>query len=123
AANRFRAARSPFSASVRFGGTMSRRRAWMPALARWAAMPLPMTPAPITPTRRIGFVMQKTSRLGVGRYSFSGPPQCASLFAGDPPRRARTAPRAREFCVAVALGRALGSIEDDLYRSLRIGHL
>ena len=38
------------------GGTMSRSRTWMPALARWAAMPLPMTPAPMTATRRIGGV-------------------------------------------------------------------
>jgi hypothetical protein len=29
-----------------------------------------MTPAPITPTRRIGFVMQKTSGLGVGAVLF-----------------------------------------------------
>src|ERR1700722_16233352 len=54
AANRFRAARFFFSASVRFGGTMSMSRTSMPALARCAAMPLPMTPAPMTAARRIG---------------------------------------------------------------------
>src|ERR1035438_2321681 len=58
-AKRLRAARSFFSASVRFGGTMSIKRTWMPALARWAAMPLPMTPAPMTAARRIGLRMRR----------------------------------------------------------------
>jgi hypothetical protein len=57
-AKRLRAAGLPSFASLRFGGTMSRSSVSTPALARWAAMPLPMTPAPITPTRRIGLVMQ-----------------------------------------------------------------
>src|SRR6266568_8312785 len=35
---------------------MSRSSVGMPALARWAAMPLPMTPAPSTATLRIGAV-------------------------------------------------------------------
>jgi len=34
-------------------GTMSSTREGMPALAKWAAMALPMTPDPRTATRRI----------------------------------------------------------------------
>src|SRR5262249_33898715 len=48
------------SASDSFGGTISSRTTGMPALAQWAAMPLPITPAPSTATRRIGGVMPGT---------------------------------------------------------------
>jgi hypothetical protein len=58
AAKRSRFFLSRFSSSLRFGGTMSRRSTRIPALARWAAMPLPMTPLPITQTFRIGVVME-----------------------------------------------------------------
>ncbi len=57
AANRSRAARTFFSASLSPGGTMSMSRTSTPAFARCAAMPLPMTPAPMTAARRIGVVM------------------------------------------------------------------
>src|SRR3989304_7146857 len=59
AANRLRKAGlfpvSPFflSSSVNWGGTMSSMRHGVPALARCAAIPDPITPAPSTATRRI----------------------------------------------------------------------
>ena len=46
------------SSSLSLGGTMSSSTTEMPALARWAAMPEPMTPAPSTPTRRISLRME-----------------------------------------------------------------
>ena len=49
---------APFAKALRpplpSGGTISRSTTGMPAFAQWAAMPLPMTPAPRTATRRIG---------------------------------------------------------------------
>ena len=57
--------RPPAGGQLRFrscgasGGTMSRRSVGIPALARWAAMPAPITPAPRTATRRIGVVMKR----------------------------------------------------------------
>ena len=74
----------------------------MPALARWAAMPLPMTPAPITPTRRIGFVMQKTSRLRVGTALFLVFAAVRKPFWWQPVRRGRGV---REICVTVGAAR------------------
>src|SRR5574337_1502713 len=41
------------SSSVSSGGTISRRKVGIPAFARWAAIPLPITPAPSTATRLI----------------------------------------------------------------------
>lgn len=41
------------SSSVSSSGTRSSNRTSSPALARWAAMAAPMTPAPITPTLRM----------------------------------------------------------------------
>ena len=68
AAKRLRAARSLFSASVRFGGTMSSSTTSMPALARCAAMPLPITPAPMTPTLRMTVVwLMRPGTLGPSR--------------------------------------------------------
>ncbi len=47
------------SSSVSFGGTMSRSNTGMPALARWAAMPEPITPAPNTAALRISVAMDQ----------------------------------------------------------------
>src|SRR3712207_2336949 len=75
-------------------GTTSRRVTGTPALARWAAMPLPMTPAPITAARRISMA---SHRLQDGRDALAAadahrrqrqrlalPPEDRGRLAGDP---------------------------------------
>src|SRR5438105_10479961 len=48
------------SAPVASSVLMSSSTTGIPAFAQWAAMPLPITPAPSTATRRIGEVMRRT---------------------------------------------------------------
>ncbi len=93
----------------------------MPALARWAAMLLPMTPAPITPTRRIGFVSAETLKARGGAVLFLVSAAVRKpLTATD--HDARERPRQpREFCVAAGLERALRLNRDYPVRSDRVG--
>src|SRR5690606_19654562 len=58
AAMRLRALGFFLSDSERSRGTMSSSSTSRPALAMWAAMPLPMTPDPTTPTRLIGLCIR-----------------------------------------------------------------
>ena len=81
------------------GGTMSSSTTGTPALATWAAMPAPMTPAPITATLRISVIRPPRARWRcpgrrrcTGWPGRSGRPPAAAARAALPVMRAPVAP-------------------------------
>src|SRR6187549_2571751 len=88
---------------------MSSRSTGRPALAQCAAMPLPITPAPSTATRRIGLVMgaDHTPRHAMRTLRFARARLVGDLTDFQGLRRRAHDPVARLFVAARAPGGAL----------------
>src|SRR4051794_13624798 len=77
------------------GGTMSSRVTGMPALAKWAAMPAPMTPAPITAACLISGVVMIAGASSSDRFQHRGDALAAADALGGQGEPPALAPQQR----------------------------